>query len=437
MEPDLDDIRARILAYFGAADEQSGGHDVQERPSEHDVRVAAAAVDKTRPLSMDDVCVLAYAAEIGDEAASEDVPPAMVIPALQGLLRALPPVPEAPPTHVSRAMTMASFASIGWRGGPQLRRGVACVSAVGVIVPGALASLAGTGDDPARLLNAYVLSEALPEPQMSGAIAALLSSEDAIDAATVGELVWSAMRYAEMVVAEARISALEVAVGNGALLAFAAVFGRLAVRGLDRRLGIGVDVEGAQKLTDRFVEAGFGRMRRAADVRSVLHHADTATVYVLGHLIRLAGSQEQPIANTVHSELLRRGFDVYRDLFGVTLDMPDDCIYLSYDMIDVLVEILSGTGLAVDQFADRFDALAADRLSRETRGITWIRDRRRAIALLIIAAHVAERCSDGALLAAARERAEWLGTQPGNEFTSERAPADEAERILGCRVPRC
>lgn len=439
MDTEVDSIRARILGrHPGAARRDSAERDLGEPPSGDEVRTVIAAIDKTRPLDMDDICVLAYAAEVGDEAASENLAAGLVVPALRALLRALPPVPEAPAGQVVRTMTMGSFSRIGWRAIPEVRRALACVNAVGMIAPAAIVALAGTGDDPAHLTNAYLISEPFPEPLMSAVIAALLRSDDAIDASTAAEIIWAAMRHGEMAAAEARIDALAPASGNGALLAFASIFGRLAVRGLIRRVGMSVDDEGAQKLADRFVNVGFMRMKRAADIRAIPGHADARTVYVLGHLIRLAGLQEQPIAQAVRRELLQRGFQVYLDLFRGTLDMPDDFdddIYLSYDMVDVLVDILSETGLSVDQFSDRFDALAADRLSRDTRHIAWLRDRRRAIALLIVVARVAERRGDGDLLEAARERAAWLATQPGHELAYEKAQVEEAERVLGCSVP--
>lgn len=82
------------------------------------------------------------------------------------------------------------------------------------------------------------------------------------------------------------------------------------------------------------------------------------------------------------------------------------------------------------------ERLASDAFSRMTRYSTWLNDRKRAVALILIAGMVARERSDNALLAVVKQASAELLSQPEG-FLRVLTPelARKVEDRLGFQIP--
>ena len=337
---------------------------------------------------------------------------------------------------LARAFAEGSFHSLGWNRPPEVGWAMACVAMAASNSPEAVIASTGSPVDRAHIIDAFLLGGYFPEPHMTNAFEGLLRSSSPLSVLCAAELIWRALSSASAAMADQRLSSLASADENSAVVAFAGVLDHLIVRGLQRRSGALEDLDVDEATAERFLQAGAEIIKRPADIRRIAQHSGRREIYVLGSLA--SWWQDVPLRRAANDELKRCGFSLYTELFRETLGDGDDLddVHVSYSMIEPLVAILSEMEFSVDQFTERFDRLACDRISRDTRFGTWLRDRTRALLLLIVCGRVAQCRGDEDLLRAVRDRAEWITTQPRADQPFEYAPVEELEAQLGLPLPR-
>jgi hypothetical protein len=111
-------------------------------------------------------------------------------------------------------------------------------------------------------------------------------------------------------------------------------------------------------------------------------------------------------------------------------------LVFSERIINPLIHALRFDGIEVSLFVKLHERLASDAFSRMTRYATWLNDRRRAIALVVIAGLVAKGRGDLALLSAVEQASAELLSQPsGFQPVLNAAAAAQVAAELGFTVP--
>jgi hypothetical protein len=113
---------------------------------------------------------------------------------------------------------------------------------------------------------------------------------------------------------------------------------------------------------------------------------------------------------------------------------PD--VAFSERMINPLIDALTFDGIEVGVFRQLHERLASDNFSRMTRYGTWLNDRKRAVALIVIAGMVAKRRSDQALLSEVAQASTELRSQPsGSRPVLGPDGVQKVEAELGFPIP--
>ncbi len=159
--------------------------------------------------------------------------------------------------------------------------------------------------------------------------------------------------------------------------------------------------------------AGKRVIQKSADIDAVLNQAGKRDLNVLAAMSQWrSGNQVEPALARCMSkraaEFLRRSFA--SAMYDPEGKGPD--VGFSERIINPLIEALKHDGIPVDLFRSLHERLASDAFSRMTRYATWINDRKRAVALLLIAGMVARERSDDTLLEAVKQAAAELLSQP-------------------------
>ena len=105
-----------------------------------------------------------------------------------------------------------------------------------------------------------------------------------------------------------------------------------------------------------------------------------------------------------------------------------------------LLGLLAVSGVRISEALNLFrklhERLASDAFSRMTRYGTWLNDRKRAVALIVIAGMVAKRRSDQALLSAVAQASAELRSQPsGSHAVLSPDGIKQVEAELGFAIP--
>lgn len=400
-------------------------------PSESDTSQALLELQPDEPFTADDLKVSAYAfyQGIGNDRCA--LPAALVIPTLKMVLGRIARIEEEP-SILAHAFAEGSFYSFGHNRPREVGWAMACVAMAGSASPDALVALAGTSDDPAHIIEAFVLSQYLPEPQMSGVLRALFRSSEPLSILRASELVWRAMSSGTIEEANQFLSIMAEADASAGVVAFASILDHLVARDLRRRISGFPNSVIPEEIIARFLEIGAYVTQSASDIRRIIDRSGRRSVYVLGMLADQW--HEAPLRPAAKKELRKLGFDLYTKVFRETLDAPGKTIdgpHVSYSMVEPLVAILSNMNFSVEQFELRFDGLACDRIARDTCFPAWLLDQRRAMLLLVVCTRVARANQepDEKFISSINQRAQWLATQPKMDFPFDSALVDAFEKL--------
>lgn len=183
--------------------------------------------------------------------------------------------------------------------------------------------------------------------------------------------------------------------------------------------------------------AGKRGIQRTTDIDTVLKQAGGRDLDVLAAISQWRNDPEMPPATNTY--IGKRAGDLLQRCFKSAMYHPEgqgpDAAF-SERMINPLIHALSFDGIEVGVFRQLHERLASDKFSRMTRYGTWLNDRKRAVALIVIAGMVAKRRSDQALLSAVAQASKELRSQPsGSQPVLSLDGIKQVEMELGFAIP--
>ncbi|SRR6266404_142983 len=192
-----------------------------------------------------------------------------------------------------------------------------------------------------------------------------------------------------------------------------------------------------QRVWDLINGAGKRVIQKTGDIDAVLRRAGTRDLEVLAALSQWRNDAEISPATAAYigkraTDFLQRSFrSAMYELEGGGTDSV-----FSERIINPLIHALRFDGIDVSLFVKLHERLASDTFSRMTRYATWLNDRNRAIALVVIAGLVAKGRGDQALLSTvAGASAELLSQPSGFQPVLDPAAAAQVAAELGFAVP--
>jgi hypothetical protein len=184
-------------------------------------------------------------------------------------------------------------------------------------------------------------------------------------------------------------------------------------------------------------DAGKRVIQRTTDIDTVLKQAGSRDLDVLAAISQWRNNSQ--MAPATETYIGKRAGDLLQRCFKSAMYHPEgegpDVVY-SERMINPLIHALTFDGIEVGVFRHLQERLASDNFSRMTRYGTWLNDRKRAVALIVIAGMVAKRRSDQALLSAVAQASTELRSQPsGSQPVLSPDGVKQVETELGFQIP--
>jgi len=181
--------------------------------------------------------------------------------------------------------------------------------------------------------------------------------------------------------------------------------------------------------------AGKRVVEKEADIDAVLSQAGTRNLDVLTAMSQWRSGDE--VSRALARRMSKHAADFLQGSFESAMYQPEgEGPAFSERIINPLIQALKHDGISVDEFRKLHERLASDAFSRMTRYATWLNDRKRAVALIVVAGMVARERSDEALLAAAKQAAVELLSQPaGLQPVLTPESARQVETHLGFSIP--
>jgi len=183
--------------------------------------------------------------------------------------------------------------------------------------------------------------------------------------------------------------------------------------------------------------AGKRVIQRTTDIDTVLKQAGNRDLDVLAAISQWRNDSE--MAPATHTNIGKRAGDLLQRCFKSAMYHPEGQgpdVAFSERIINPLIHALTFDGIEVGVFRQLHERLASDNFSRMTRYGTWLNDRKRAVALIVIAGMVAKRRSDQALLSAVAQASTELRSQPcGSRPVLSPDGVKQVEAELGFPIP--
>lgn len=183
--------------------------------------------------------------------------------------------------------------------------------------------------------------------------------------------------------------------------------------------------------------AGKRVIQRTTDIDTVLKQAGSRDLDVLAAISQWRNDSE--MAPATHTYIGKRAGDLLQRCFKSAMYHPEGQgpdVAFSERMINPLIHALTFDGIEVGVFRQLHERLASDNFSRMTRYGTWLNDRKRAVALIVIAGMVAKRRSDQVLLSAVAQASTELRSQPsGSHPVLSPDGVKQVEAELGFPIP--
>lgn len=183
--------------------------------------------------------------------------------------------------------------------------------------------------------------------------------------------------------------------------------------------------------------AGKRVIQRTTDIDTVLKQAGSRDLDVLAAISQWRNESEMAPATDTY--IGKRAGDFLQRCFKSAMYHPEGegpDVAFSERIINPLIHALTFDGIEVGLFRQLHERLASDNFSRMTRYGTWLNDRKRAVALIVIAGMVAKRRSDQALLSAVAQASAELRSQPsGSHPVLNPDGVKQVEEELGFPIP--
>jgi len=215
-----------------------------------------------------------------------------------------------------------------------------------------------------------------------------------------------------------------------------AMFDHVLLRFGHARLAGAAD-ERLQRAWDSINGTGKRVIQQAANIEAVLRRAGRRDLEVLEAMSQWRNDAEMSPATAAY--MGKRATDFLQRSFGSAMYEREGAgadLVFSERIINPLIHALRFDGIEVSLFVKLHERLASDAFSRMTRYATWLNDRRRAIALVVIAGLVAKGRGDLALLSAVEQASAELLSQPsGFQPVLNAAAAAQVAAELGFTVP--
>jgi hypothetical protein len=323
-------------------------------------------------------------------------------------------------------------------GDPGLGWAVAVISAVEVADFGALISSLDSPEDALRLISLYLLVTIVPAEARLSLTKKLMGISDKFFQDILIALV---CRWLEDAVAfegnpiETILAEIEASFACRVVV-IGAMFDHVLRRFGSARLP---EVQQARlnNVWESINSAGKRVIQHSADIDTILRQAGSRDLDVLAAMSEWRNDSEMAPAAASYigkraGEFLRRSFkSAMYDLEGEGSDTR-----FSERMINPLIKALRFDGIEVGLFRELHERLASDAFSRMTRYATWLNDRKRAVALIVIAGMVANERSDQTLLSAVAQASSELLSQPdGFQTLLKPEEAKRVATILGFQIP--
>lgn len=387
----------------------------------------------------DDARVVAYAhyAGIGDNVPGDLYRRAGLQAILKRELAMHPPRTYLNPERAAGQLHhMTIMDVVRWSADLQIGWSFAVLSLVHDVDAVEIISLTPMNEDCALLLPIFAMTVFVPPKCLKTLLTRLVCHEDRFARACGIALAGGQLRESVFRDSSSRraIRGLRSAEKNAALAALGAVlddFGRWTESTTTN------DTQGARiaSIWKDLQTVGECLVKNAIDISRILDAAGRRQVQVLAFIAYWQVPDHEKEA--IGKEIQRRVESIFDEQFASRLHYSEyDPIHDAYHpewLTAPLIVALTARGLSAQRFVLAYNGLAADTFSEMTRFTTWLRDRKRAVVLIMISGYVAKNRNDIELAEAVREAAEHALSQPPlSEAVYQPGSAHDA---LGYPVP--